>query len=810
MQGKINLGRAHVAACKPIHVNEEQEQDFNRVVEIIQESQAGRIFVSDYHVAASARLLGVKMQVARKAFKDIGAESFPDAQFLGSSAIIPSLPTGRCELLSIVLHISCLLSIHVRRSRPEWAEWLHRRNTETCEDVNETKEVAMLVSALQKLFDEADCSVDRAFSMLKEKRFMRPKARHIFEISRGVNSRIPASLLLASISMRYPEHQIRQSNKKLYDGVGQIILSSDETLGFWGFSDSRFVVLTGDDDSHFVTLDGSRYSLKGKRLVMLLSFIEAELGLTIDPLMEAFPSTAAVASPSAFSNEDISLLKAVVHEVSTTTVERIRHGSGHCQEDIFLIRSGASMRVPDAVVWPESDDELAVIVKLAKEQQWCLIPFGGGTNVSKATRCPSVEVEPRPIISLDMRKMNKVLYVDEENGLAHVQAGITGLQLEQEMGSRGYTVGHEPDSIEFSTLGGWIATKASGMKRNKYGNIEDIVKGVTVVGPNGTLHHGDERSAWGRESCGIDVCSLFLGSEGCLGVIASAVVRIWPVAPVKAYDGILFSDFAEGLRFVRMLTDHGNGMMPVSVRLLDNEHFRLGLALRPEGGGSVASLANALYRWWNHIDPARVVCVTIMYEGTQRQVYLQKEFVSRVSARCGGNHLGAHAGKAGYDLTFMIAYLRDFAMTYHLLGESFETFVPWSKVSDVISATKARIRKEHSDRCLPGKPFIGCRVTQLYHEGACVYFYFCMSFDSVPNASTVYSDIEHAARSTILSNGGSLSHHHGIGKARSRFLQCIDSEPLRLAIQSIKQGIDPDNVFGARNGSFAVDSVSQN
>jgi alkyldihydroxyacetonephosphate synthase len=142
-------------------------------------------------------------------------------------------------------------------------------------------------------------------------------------------------------------------------------------------------------------------------------------------------------------------------------------------------------------------------------------------------------------------------------------------------------------------------------------------------------------------------------------------------------------------------------------------------------------------------------------------------------------------------------------MTYHVLGESFETFVPWSKVKDVIRLTKERIRNEHAARYLPGKPFIGARITQLYHEGACLYFYFCMNFENVDNASHVYSEIEHAAREEILAQGGSLSHHHGLGKVRASYLKDIDSPPLLEAMKSVKQGIDPDNTFGARNGAFA-------
>ena len=166
--------------------------------------------------------------------------------------------------------------------------------------------------------------------------------------------------------------------------------------------------------------------------------------------------------------------------------------------------------------------------------------------------------------------------------LAHIEAGITGRALVQEMARRGYTIGHEPDSIEFSTLGGWIATKASGMKRNKYGNIEDIVKSVRIAGSGGLLWRGnrnEETVVNGRESRGMDLNSVAIGSEGSFGIVTSAVVRIWPLPECQDHDSVIFPDFEHGLRFARDVARLGPNV-PSSVRLLDNEHFRLGQALQ--------------------------------------------------------------------------------------------------------------------------------------------------------------------------------------------------------------------------------------
>ena len=432
--------------------------------------------------------------------------------------------------------------------------------------------------------------------------------------------------------------------------------------------------------------------------------------------------------------------------------------------------------------------------------------------MTNATRCPSISEEPRPIISVDMKKMSKILSFNAEDGVAHVEAGIVGRDLVEELERRGFTMGHEPDSIEFSTLGGWIATKASGMKRGKYGNIEDIVRAVRMVGSEGLIRKDDKsyRTAGepaGRVAEGLDLRSFAIGSEGCLGIITSAVIRIWPVAEVKQYESVLLPNFEIGVQFIRDVTRLGANI-PASVRLLDNDHFRLGQALQPQKS-SIGQLittvgSKVMSAVHGNLAPNNVVCATISFEGSPSEVKSQRSEIKNLAQQYSGLLLGQSVGKAGYDLTFMIAYLRDFALSFNLLGESFETFVPWSKVEELIPSVKERILREHKERHLPGRPFMGCRITQLYHEGACLYFYLCIDIDGVPNGSQVFSELEHAARDEIVKHGGSLSHHHGLGKAKAEFLQDRWSPAFQEVLASTKVGFDKDNIFGARNGAFAT------
>jgi alkyldihydroxyacetonephosphate synthase len=380
------------------------------------------------------------------------------------------------------------------------------------------------------------------------------------------------------------------------------------------------------------------------------------------------------------------------------------------------------------------------------------------------------------------------------------------------MKERGYTIGHEPDSIEFSTLGGWIATKASGMKRNKYGNIEDIVQDVHVIGSNfgcsQSACQGDDKATstrtFGRVSTGMDLSTLMFGSEGNCGIITSAIIKIWPLPETTAYNGIIFASFEDGLKFVREVAKLSSSK-PASVRLLDNEQFRLGQALRKERAGFawiVEYFMKMASAWTNSFSSSKAVCATIAYEGSADEVKYQQQRIGRIASSFGGISTGPRTGRAGYDLTFAIAYLRDFAMSYHFLAESFETFVPWSRVEEVIVRTKERIIQEHRKRFLPGNPIISSRVTQLYDNGACVYFYFCMNYEGIAEPSRVYGEIEAAARDEILLCGGSLSHHHGVGKLRAPFMPRISSETHRRSLLDVKKSLDPLDVFGVRNGPF--------
>ena len=573
----------------------------------------------------------------------------------------------------------------------------------------------------------------------------------------------------------------------------------EESLDEWGFRDSGFTARPNGQ----VVLTGSRYELSGAELPDLLPWIRSILDVNLD-VEDTHDSAYPPEVPSPRENHDfLKKARSILPQgaLSTDTEIRLRHGHGHALEEMYSIKYETLDRVPDLVMYPSEESQVAALVAAAVSHDVCLVPYGGGTNVTDALRCPTDE--KRMIVSMDLSRLNKILWIDPTNLMACIQAGAVGRHIEEQLAQHGFTLGHEPDSIEFSTLGGWIATYASGMKKNRYGNIEDLVLDVHVVTARGEL----SRSAVApRESIGLDAMRFVFGSEGNLGIITHAVVKIFPLPEVQRYDSLLFASFEQGVSFLYDLTRQATP--PASVRLVDNLQFQLSQTLKPKAEGLQALKRRAEKLFVTKLrgfDPAQMVACTLVYEGGRGEVDGQEAAVRRIARRYGGMRAGAENGQRGYQLTFGIAYIRDFVMRHYILGESLETSVPWSQTLALCQNVKKRLEEEYATRALPGKPFISARVTQVYQTGVCVYFYFAFCHKGVERPSQVFTELERVARDEILRSGGSLSHHHGIGKLRRSYLPRIMSATALEWSAEVKRAIDPTNIFGAGNQKLDAD-----
>jgi alkyldihydroxyacetonephosphate synthase len=560
----------------------------------------------------------------------------------------------------------------------------------------------------------------------------------------------------------------------------------------WGFRDTRFAV----DASGAITVTGSRYpGLSGEVLPELLPWFRKVIGVDFEVKSLVPLETPVVPAPLPAAGFLAAIRERVSADRIVTDAEtRVRHGHGHTVAEMDAIRGAGFPRVPDYVVFPNDEREVELLVQAAQQHHAVLMPYGGGTNVTEALRC--LPQEERPIISVDMSHMNRIEWIDPVNRTAKIQAGAAGRIIQDTLAKFNYTMGHEPDSVEFSTLGGWIATNASGMKKNRYGNIEDIVLDVTVVSTAGKL----ERSqVVPRESIGLDPKLWIIGSEGSLGIITSAVVKLFPLPEERRYGSIVFKTFEQGLAFMYDLAQED--VYPASVRLMDNLQFQFGQALKPTVRGAKA-LKRKFEKWLVlgplGFDANQMVAATLVYEGTRPEVERQAQVVAALRKKHGGMDGGAENGRRGYTLTFGIAYIRDFVLANDILAESFETSVPWSRARDLVERVCSSIHDTHAALELPGRPFISARVTQLYETGCCIYFYMAFYAKGVENAMEKYHDIESRARQAVLAAGGSISHHHGVGKLRLRFIPDIMSPAMVQWRETMKNALDPQGVFAAQ------------
>ncbi|KAM5267852.1 alkyldihydroxyacetonephosphate synthase, peroxisomal [Hipposideros larvatus] len=561
----------------------------------------------------------------------------------------------------------------------------------------------------------------------------------------------------------------------------------------WGYNDSKFFF----NKKGQIELTGKRYPLSGMILPTFKEWIQNTLGVSLEHKTTSKASLNPNDTPPSIVNEDF------LHELKETNIsysqeadDRVFRAHGHCLHEIFLLREGIFQRIPDIVLWPTCHDDVVKIVNLACKYNLCIIPIGGGTSVSYGLMCP--EDETRTIISLDTSQMNRIIWVDENNLTAHVEAGITGQELERQLKESGYCTGHEPDSLEFSTVGGWVSTRASGMKKNIYGNIEDLVVHIKMVTPRGII----EKSCQGpRMSTGPDIHHFIMGSEGTLGVITEATIKIRPIPEYQKYGSVAFPNFEQGVACLREIAKQR--CAPASIRLMDNQQFQFGHALKPQVSSIFTSFLDGLKKFYitkfKGFDPNQLSVATLLFEGDREKVLQHEKQVYDIAAKFGGLAAGEDNGQRGYLLTYVIAYIRDLGLEYYILGESFETSAPWDRVVDLCRNVKERITRECKEKGVQFAPLSTCRVTQTYDAGACIYFYFAFNYRGISDPLTVFEQTEAAAREEILANGGSLSHHHGVGKLRKQWLKESISDVGFGMLKSVKEYVDPNNIFGNRN-----------
>src|SRR5690625_3621188 len=393
------------------------------------------------------------------------------------------------------------------------------------------------------------------------------------------------------------------------------------------------------------------------------------------------------------------------HNVFTDDMQRVIHTYGKGLRDLVWVRAGHLPRVPDAVVYPANEDQVQQIVDYIASIDAVVIPYGGGSNIS-GSLTPQPH-ETRLVVSMDMGRMNRVLEIDEVSCIARIQAGVLGPDMETQLNARGWTMGHQPDSFKHSTLGGWIATRSSGMQSDKYGDIADIARGFTVVLPGKVVQLRPLPST----STGPSVREMIIGSEGRLGVITEAWVHVRRLPENRDVVAYLFPNWAAGLAAMQEVST--SDASPSITRVSDAAETAFSLATRKASTGLTAKVSEGLFellrrRGW---DLEKVAISYIGYEGGSARVRADKSVVGKIISRHGGIKLGKGPGEMYDQKKFDTPYLRDFLLDRGALGDVSETAAPWSRLGELYTATvrAARRSEEHTSE-LQSRGHLVCRL----------------------------------------------------------------------------------------------------
>ncbi|MBA3437826.1 MAG: FAD-binding oxidoreductase, partial [Thermoleophilaceae bacterium] len=342
---------------------------------------------------------------------------------------------------------------------------------------------------------------------------------------------------------------------------------------------------------------------------------------------------------------------------STDPLDRLEHARGKSLRDLVRHRRGELGRLPDVVVRPGDEDQVAAVLRAALDADAVLIPFGGGTSISGSLEAS--EEEERTVISLDLSRLSGVLAVDAASRLARIQAGAFGPDLERQLNARGWTLGHFPDSFTHSTLGGWIATRSSGMQSDRYGDIGDLTRAVRVVTPAGLLVTRPVPST----STGPSVREMVLGSEGRLGVITEATLHVRRVPEQRIILGYLFPTWADGLAAMQDIAASEAAVSVTRVSDASETAFSFATRKRPSILDRLKSKALTTYLRRRHGFDVEAMCLSFIgYEGSRRHVEAQRKLVGRIVGRHGGVCIGSSPGELYDQKKFDTPYIRDFLL----------------------------------------------------------------------------------------------------------------------------------------------------
>jgi alkyldihydroxyacetonephosphate synthase len=465
--------------------------------------------------------------------------------------------------------------------------------------------------------------------------------------------------------------------------------------------------------------------------------------------------------------------EALAGVLSAAPEARIRHTYGRAYRDVvrgFHRDFGAA---PDLVATPADEAEIARIFEYAADAGAAVVPFGGGTSVVGGVECPAGD--RAGVISLDLGRLQAVLEVSSVDRLARIQAGALGPAVEAGLRPHGLTLRHFPQSFEHSTLGGWIATRAGGHFATLYTHIDDLVASIRMLSPAGLYA---TRTLPGS-GAGPSPDRLALGSEGTLGVITEAVVRVRPRPTFRAQASLHFARFEDAVEAARELAQ--SGLYPSNCRLLDAREA----ALNGVAGGGVSVLIVAFESSDHPLAPWLERAVAL---GRGRGGVVQGELTYRE----GEAPRGEGSAEAWRSAFIDAPYLQSFLVGLGIMADTFETACPWSRFPELHAALVHDVRD--AMKRVAGRGTLTCRFTHVYPDGPAPYYTFLCPTRPGSELSQ-WAEIKAAASEALLRHGATITHHHAVGRTHRPWYQRQVPAPFLAALGAAKGALDPAGIL---------------
>jgi alkyldihydroxyacetonephosphate synthase len=453
---------------------------------------------------------------------------------------------------------------------------------------------------------------------------------------------------------------------------------------------------------------------------------------------------------------------------------RVLHARGKSYPDLVRQRAGDGDGAPDAVLSPRGHDEVRAVLEACAAAGVAVVPFGGGTSVVGG-------LEPLrgafgAVVSLDLGALHDLETLDERSQLAVVGGGARAVELDARLAERGFVLGHYPQSYEYVSIGGCVATRSAGQASTGYGRIDDLVVGARLAAPAGDL----DLRAQPASAAGPELRRLVIGSEGVLGVITRVAVRVRPIPELQRHEGWAFPSFGAGAEALRALEQ--GGVAPDVARLSDEVETRMGIGLA--GMGKVQ--ATALHAYMRARGVATGSVAIVGWGGGEDAVRARREATTEVLRKHGGVAIGQAAGAAWVRTRFRGPYLRDDLMDRGVLVDTLESATTWVQLFTLYRAVGDALRAH--------APLVACHISHLYPTGASLYFTF---MTRVPRGEELarWAAIKQAASEAVVGAGGTITHHHAVGTDHAPYLRAEVGDAGLGALRALKSELDPAGIM---------------